>query len=150
MSIYDNIWNDKISFINNILELEQNISPKMKLYYLYRKKMEFSINNIVYEKFLLRYHLFPAEEILAVIRDRFKLWTSEENIIILNIINQCIDDDLLDTVRNQNDYLQEYKRFEYNLIVDMILSNVKMSAKEMDALWDRFWNFNMLNEIYNV
>jgi hypothetical protein len=104
----------------------------------------------VYEKFLLRYHLFPAEEILAVIRDRFKLWTSEENIIILNIINQCIDDDLLDTVRNQNDYLQEYKRFEYNLIVDMILSNVKMSAKEMDALWDRFWNFNMLNEIYNV
>nr|WP_312576221.1 helix-turn-helix domain-containing protein [Sedimentibacter sp.] len=148
-SIYDDIWNDKIININNICndDLEINISPKMKLYRMYKKTIDFCINNIVYEKFLLRYHLFPSEEISTVLRDRFKFWTNEENIIILNIIDQCIDKNLLDDNRSPNDYLQEYKRFESNQIIDMIISNIKKRPKDLDTLWNKFWNCNMMNMV---
>ncbi len=146
-SIYDDIWNNKITSISNNDDLDINISPKMKLYYIYKKKIDFCTNNIVYEKFLLRYHMFPAEEISTALRNRFNFWTNEENIIILNIIDQCIDRNLLDNIRSSNDYLQEYKRFESNQIVDMVISNIKKSPEDLDTLWYKFWNCNMINMI---
>ena len=142
-SIYDEVWNEKIKYMNNIEELKQNISPKIKFYHLYKKMIEFYAKNIVNEKFLLRYHLFPAEEISTLIRDRFKYWINEENNIILNIINQCLDKKVLDTGRSPNEYLQVYRRFESNLITEMLIYNIKVSPGDIDMLWNEFWNCRM-------
>ena len=142
-SIYDEVWNKKIKYMNNIEELEQNISPKIKFYHLYKKMIEFYVENIVNEKFLLRYHLFPAEEISNLIKDRFNYWMGEENNIILDIINQCFDEKLLDTERSQYEYLQEYKRFVSNLIIEMLIYNIKISSDDIDMLWNKFWDCRM-------
>jgi AcrR family transcriptional regulator len=144
-SIYDEIWTEEINFIQGIYELKQDISPDMKLYYLFRKTIDYHIHDIVKYKFLLRYHLFPPEEIATIIREKFKCWTNQENKIILDILNECFDKKLLDDNRNINDYLQDFRKFLSLQLTDMIISNIRLSGLELDNLWNRFWNCTMLN-----
>lgn len=143
-SIYENIWSKKISYIQSIEELKQNISPNMKLYEYYKRIMSYYTENILQHKFLLRYHLFPSVELSIPIREKFKFWTNEENKLILDLINQCLDARILQADRRPNDYLQEYKKFENDQINEMIISNIKIKDKELDRLWSKFWYCTML------
>lgn len=107
--------------------------------------MEYYAGDIVKEKFLLRYSLFPPEEILASLRERFKYWTNEENKIVMEIINECLDGNKLDRNRTAADYLQEYKKFENSQVVQMIISNIRFNTNELDVSWLKFWNCAMSN-----
>jgi hypothetical protein len=92
------------------------------------------------EKLLLRYHLFPAEEITALLIDRYKFWVNEENKITINIINECIENNILDNKKNAKDYLHAYNRFVSQHVNEMLIYNIKISLIELDFVWDRFWN----------
>jgi AcrR family transcriptional regulator len=144
-SIYDEIYCENIRFRRDVEELNQNIFPNLKLYYLYKRMMGHFAQDIVKQKFLLRYHLFPPEELSASIREKYKDFTGEENKVILNIVNQCLDRKILNDNRLPNDYLQEYKKFESSQVTEMIISNIKVSDTELDTVWIRFWNSTMLN-----
>jgi AcrR family transcriptional regulator len=146
-SIYEDIYRDKISFIKNIEELKQDITPEMKFYYFHKRKLEYYIQNIVKQKFLLRYHLFPPEEIASSIRGKFKNYSSEESIVILELVKECLDKNIFSKNKMENDYLQEYKRFEYSQVIEMIATNIKIKDTEIYDQWSRFWSNTMLNDL---
>lgn len=133
--------------ISDIEEIRQDIKPDEKFRIFYKKMMKYYTNSIVKHKLLLRYHLFPAEEISNSIREKYVFWTDKENEIILDIINECIEQKFLGTDRVINDYLQQYKKFENSQVVEMIISNIKIKEVELDMLWVRFWNCTMRNSL---
>ena len=145
-SIYDDIWDEKIKYMKNIEALNSNISSKLKFEKLYIKTIEYIISNILDEKFLLRYHFFPAEDIATLITDRYRYWTKEENRIIEGVINECIEAGILDKGRNINEYLQDYKKFVTNQIINMLIYSVKISLKDQKMIWDIFWSFYISTE----
>lgn len=144
-SIYEEIWRKKIEYLSSIEELKQSIPSNLKFYSLYIRTLEYYEQNIANMKFLLRYHLFPPEEISKSIREKFKLWTNEENKISTCIINECLEKKILDSSRLQDNYLKEYRKLENSLLSEMIIYNIKMSSEELDMVWSRFWNCTMLN-----
>jgi AcrR family transcriptional regulator len=143
-SIYDDICCENVKYLKEIVEINQPISPNMKLYYLYKRFMDHYCNDLGKQKFLLRYLFFPPTEVSILIQEKYTIWADEKDKIILDIINQCLDKKILHNSRFPNDYLQEYKRFENSQVIEMIISNIKMIDTEIDKLWIRFWNYTML------
>ncbi|MGI5998077.1 MAG: TetR/AcrR family transcriptional regulator [Lutispora sp.] len=146
-SIYDEVWEDKINVLNNVVELKHNISPNMKLYFLYKRLMEYYSENIIKMKFLLRYHLFPPEDVAATIRDKYREWSNKEDRVIEEIIIQCIERNILPYDRDLKDYVHEYKTFERGQLIEMIVSNIRKEDREIDNSWLRFWNCSMSNSV---
>ncbi len=139
-SIYDEIWDNKIKFMKSVEKLHNNLSADMKFKQLFIKTLEYYSNNFLNEKFLLRYHLFPTEEISTLITDRYRYWTNEENKIIEGLINECIEENILDKKRNINEYLRDYKKIISNQIISMLIYNVKISTHDSNTMWKMFQN----------
>lgn len=57
--IYDEVWEDKIRFIESIEDLKQDIPPDIKLYTLFKSIIEYCSKDISKQKFLLRSPLHP-------------------------------------------------------------------------------------------
>lgn len=146
LSIYDEIWSDMIRFIESIEELKQDISPDIKLYTLFKSTIEYCSKDMAKLKFLLRYHLFPPEDIIKMLRDKYKFWTEKENNIVSDLVKDCIDKKILRSERNITDYLKEYFKFINFHIIEMIISSIKISNAEIYSLWLKFWNCNFLNQ----
>lgn len=143
-SVYDEIFGENIKYLQNINDLNDH-TLKLKLYHLYKKMIEYYTTDIVKQKFLLRYHLFPPEEVAVLLREKFKYWTNEENNIILGILKQCLERKILNDDRTPSDYLQEYKRFMNYQLTEIIIFNIKHNDEELDKKWLKFWN-GMLND----
>ncbi len=139
-SIYEEIWNKKLTVIKKINELNSNKSPDTRFELMYKQLIECHAKNILNEKFLLRYHMFPAEEIAMILKDRYKFWTYEEYKIFADIINECIEKGLLNSQRNTDDYFQHFKRFMLYQLTDMLIYNIKKDSKDQDEAWVNFWN----------
>lgn len=143
-SIYDEVWSNKIRFFESIEELNQNISPDIKLYTMFKSTIEYCSKDIVKQKFLLRYHLFPPEDLIKKLREKFKTWMDKENAIVEDLIKDCVHKKILSSHRNSTDYLKDYIKFVNFQIIEMIISNVKISNTEIYNLWFEFWNSNFL------
>lgn len=143
-SIYDEVWSERIKCIEEIEELGKDISPDIKLYSVFERIVEFTTKDITKQKFLLRYLLFPSVDILPIIREKRKYWVAKEEEIILDIIKQCINKGLLSNRKKSTDYSQAYKKFENYHVLEMIVTNIKMSSAEIDLSWVKFWNGIML------
>ena len=137
--IYDGICMDYINYIKEIEILNQNISLEEKLYILLKQKIEYYVTDISKQKFILRYNMFPPEEIINVIRKKYKVFTSEENKIILHIIGQG-DHNNIFKHNNIDDYLLQYKRLENHLLYEMIVSNIKFNDKVINDLCIIIWD----------
>lgn len=149
-SIYHDIWKEKMEYLQTIDELKQNISPDKKLYYLFIRSIDYYSSDITKQKFILRYCLFPPEEILALIREKFLYWTLQEDNIIFELIKNCISENILDNNRLPEDYMKDYKKIENAVVTDMIISNIKLSSEELNLLWHKFWNCTMLSSTDSV
>ena len=136
--IYDGICLDYIKYIQDIEGLKQDISVKEKLYILLKQKIEYYVLDISKRKFILRYHLFPPEEISNVIREKYKFYNSQENKIILDSIsNSQHKNEFIN--QNIDDYLMQYKKLENHLVYEMIISNIKINDEVVRKLWDMLW-----------
>ncbi len=144
-SIYDDVWNGKIKFVESIEELQQDISPDIKLYIIFKNTIDYCSHDIANQKFLLRYHLFPPEELVKRLRNKFIFWTDKENAIIEDLIKDCIDKKLLRNNRNSTDYLKEYTRFVDFQVIEMIISGIKISSEDMHSHWKKFWTSSVLS-----
>jgi AcrR family transcriptional regulator len=144
-SIFDEINSNQINFIQQIEELKQDISPELKLYAIFKKKIDFYTHNLANQKFVLRYYLFPEENIIGTLKDKFRYWTGLNNKIILDILEQCMDKKLLRNNRSASDYLEGYKKFERFHLNEMIVTGIKMIDKEIDKEWNYFWKTTMLS-----
>lgn len=138
--IYDDICGEKMQRCRDIVNSNQNILPNLKLNHLYKGMIKYYSQDILKQKFLLRYQLFPPEEVSDLLREKYHFWTNEENEIILDIINQCLDLKILNCDRIPLDYMLDYKKNEKIQVMEMITSNTKMSDNELDLSWVRFWN----------
>jgi len=136
--IYDGICLDYIKYIQDIEGLKQDISVKEKLYILLKQKIEYYVLDISKRKFILRYHLFPPEEISNVIREKYKFYNSQENKIILDSISNSQHKNEF-TNENIDDYLLQYKKLENHLLYEMIISNIKINDEVVRNLWDMLW-----------
>jgi len=139
-SIYDELWSDNIRFIESIEELKQKISPDIKLYTLFKMTIEYCSKDITKQKFLLRYHLFPPEKLIKELRNKFKYWTDKENAIVANLVKDCIDKKILKSGKSVTDYVKEYLKFVNYQVIEMIISNIKISNAQISNLWLKFWN----------
>lgn len=135
--IYDEICMDYIKHIKEIQIIKQDNSIEEKLYSLLKQKIEYCVADISKRKFILRYNLFPPEEISSVIREKYKFFTKEENNIILNILGKG-------DYKNIDDYLLEYKRFENHLVYEMIVSSIKFSDTVINNLWKIFFDYRTI------
>lgn len=141
-SIYDDIWLQKIRLLKGNEKLKLSNSLESNLYSIYNSMMTYLVLEIVKHKFLLRYHLFPPNELSNILRDKYKYWTDEENRIILNIINES----LKSNTNSSEYYLDVFKKFINIQIANMVITNVKITDLELDLAWSRFWNAEMLYE----
>lgn len=135
--IYDEIWELKIQFLKDM-----NISDfkhEHKLKQLFNNIINYNSENILNEKFLLRYHLFPAEEIIGLIKDKYYYWSKIEDNILLGMISEC-KGDLFGDNSDLNEFLYLFKSYLYNLTVKMITDNIKPDVREQDMHWKKFWN----------
>jgi AcrR family transcriptional regulator len=139
-SVYDEICSNNLRHLQNLQVLKQDISLEDKFYLIFKKRVEYYAQDIVTQKFITRFHMFPPEEISLQLRTKFNYWISEENKIIISIIKQCIDNGIIKSSRNINDYLFEYKKFEGFQIYQMLIFNIKMNEKEVEKQWENFWN----------
>jgi AcrR family transcriptional regulator len=137
--IYDEILLDYIKYIQQIEEIKKHISVEKKLFILLKEKIDYFASDISKRKFILRYHLFPPQELASAIRQKYKFYKCEENKVIFDIIGNCRGKEFF---RNQNinDYLIEYKRLENYLIYEMAVSGIKINDKVFKNLWNIFWN----------
>ena len=142
-SIYDAIWLEKIKLLKENEKLELSNSLELNLYRIYNNMVTYLVLEIVKHKFLLRYHLFPPNELSNILRERFKYWTNEENRIIFNIINESLSNN---TNLSSEYYLNTFKKFINIQIANMIITNIKVTDFELDLVWSRFWNTEMLYE----
>lgn len=146
LSMYDEIWQQKIKFLENINEPNYISSSELKLKQIFKFIINYHSDNILNEKFLLRYHLFPAEEINTLIKDKYNFWSNEENRTLLNLIYKCKDDkEVFNNETALNDFLFSYKNFLYHQIINMITNNIKPNLQEQDMYWRRFWNSYILS-----
>ncbi len=144
LSIYDEIWKLKIKFYENI-ELNGSASAEKKLKQLFKIILNYHSENIVNEKFLLRYHLFPAEEINILIKDRYIFWKNEENSLLMKLVYKCKGDIVLKNDAVINDFLYSYKSFLQHQTINMVTNNIKPASHEIDMNWSRFWNSFILS-----
>lgn len=144
--IYDEVWEDKIRFIESIEDLKQDIPPDIKLYTLFKSIIEYCSKDISKQKFLLRYHLFTPKELMNALRDKFNNWIYKEDNIIADLVKECMDRRIIGSGRTVADYVKDYTRFTNFQIVEMIISNIKISSREIHDLWTKFWNSNFLNQ----
>lgn len=138
-SIYDTIWKENIAYRQQLEEEIRETNPEEKLSTMYKKMIEYYAKDIVNQKFLLRYSLFPPVEIRSCINERHKSWTSEENSIVMRIVKQCLDCKILSDKRIPIDYVLEYKKNEYFEVMHMIISSMKISKTELLASWRKCW-----------
>lgn len=135
--IYDEISLDYIRYIQEIDEVRKYISLEKKLFILLKSKIDYYASDISKRKFILRYHLFPPEELSGSLRRKYKFYAGEEKKVILDIIGNYKSNDLYKN-KNINDYLIEYKNLENYLMYEMTVSGVKISDKLFKNLWDVF------------
>lgn len=137
--IYDDIIFQYLNFVRDIEQSLVDISIEEKLYILLRSKMEYHAADISKKKFILRYHLFPPEEISNIIREKYKFFINEENKIILNGIERCRSFNEFDPDKLEY-YLLVYKRLEDYLSYEMAVANIKTDDKTINKLWNTFSN----------
>lgn len=136
--IYDDITLGYLNRIRSIEEVKKDMPIPEKLYFLLKRKMEFYAEDISKRKFILRYHLYPPEEILKTLREKYKEFTNEENKIILDVMTSSGNKDVL-KYQSITEYLIKYKRLEEHLVYEMIISNIKLSDSELRKSWKILW-----------
>lgn len=139
-SIYDEIIKNNLDYLKNTNSTFKNSSPDQNLFLVFNTLMDFYSKNIVTQKFILRFHLFPPEAIISRVREKYNCFINEGNIIYKKLIVDCIESGKLNGERSIEEYLFEYKIFESYQTYRMIEFNIKTSEKEIKKQWDNFWN----------
>lgn len=137
--IYDDISNENLRYRKDLANANNYSSPMLRFGELYKGMIRYYSQDIVKQKFLLRYQLFPPEEISYLLRDKYSFYSNEENDIILNLVNLCMNSNLLKSNHNPLENLLIYKKNEKMQMIEMITYNTKMSNVELDLSWIKVW-----------
>lgn len=142
LSIYDEIWKNKIEFTKELVDGYKFIvlPASTRLEQFTCRLIDYYAENLLNEKFLLRYHLFPSTEVSHSTKDKFLFWTNEENKLLKDLIFDCLKEEYLNKDININVYLHQYKEFLLTNIIDMLIYNIRKNKKELEASWKVFWN----------
>jgi AcrR family transcriptional regulator len=138
--IYDEISNENLRYRNELANSNLYSLPMLRFGEMYKGMIRYYSQDIVKQKFLFRYQLFPPEEISYQLREKYHFYSNEENNIILNLIKLCINDNLLNANKKPLENLLTYKKNEKMQMIEMITYNTKMSSAELDLSWIKIWN----------
>ncbi|MFA9463794.1 MAG: TetR/AcrR family transcriptional regulator [Velocimicrobium sp.] len=139
VKIYDSICYEQMEKIKKIVELKEGLPAKEVLYLVFLNRLQTCINYSAPFKFLLRYRLFPADELQNETRDRYKNWQDEEFNVLQPIIVSCIASNDINQRINEKVFFQKYKRLENEHINEMLIAGIVIAEDEIESNWKNFW-----------
>lgn len=138
--IYDEICNENLRYRIELANSNACSLPMLQFREMYKGMLHYYSQDIVKQKFLLRYQLFPPEEISYQLSEKYHFYSNEENNIILNLISLCKRHNLLSGYKKPLENLLTYMKNEKMQMIEMITYNTKMSSTELDLSWIKIWN----------
>lgn len=138
ISIYGNLFDDQINSIKNMLMINKGVSIREQLYLIFRSGIKNCINNSAPEKFILRYRIFPAEEIIYESRVIYEKAMDKEFQLLKPIFEEYIKMYLRNDNINEKYIFTQFKNFQNIMIYQMILSGLSVKDEAIQRQWDNF------------
>lgn len=139
MAVFNKLVKDQLNLIEEIIAINQDLSVKEQLFALFRLRLKSCMNHGAEFKFLLRYKLFPADELMQDIRGLYATMADQEFKLFEPILKQCIQDFGLESRLTTKNFYQRYKFFENTYVNDMLISGIALSEQEIEKIWRSFW-----------
>lgn len=146
LAVFNKLAKDQLSLIEEIISINQDLSAKDQLFILFRLKLKSCMNQGAEYKFLLRYKLFPVDEMIQDIRDLYNGMSEQEFKHFEPVLRVCLEDFGLQSKMSTKTFYQRYKFFENTYVNDMLISGVALSEVEIEKVWRRFWSSVLIEE----
>lgn len=140
LAVFNKLIKDQLILLEEIIAINQDLTAKEQLFVLFRLKLKTCMNHGAEFKFLLRYKLFPVDELVQDIRGLYSHLAEQEYRLFERILNNCIKDYGLAGNLTAKTFFQRYKFFENTYVNDMLISGVAFSEQEIERMWHQFWS----------
>jgi len=137
-NLYDDIWKEKLTGINNLIESNNDKSANEILFDIFKGVIKGELFKLINNKFLLRYHLFPSSELSDGIASRYSYWSNKERELFSDLFIKCKEFNVLPNSITLKKYYQKYKIFEYMIVGETIVSGLRLSEEEVNFHWNNF------------
>lgn len=144
--VFNKLIKDQLNLIEEIIAINQDLTPKEQLFVLFRLKLKSCMNHGAEFKFLLRYKLFPADELIQDIRGLYAHLSDQEYRLYESVLKGCIQDFGLEGKLTPKTFFQRYKFFENTYVNDMLISGIAFSEHEIEKMWRQFWAGILIEE----
>lgn len=138
LSIYNAIYSDQLAAVNEIAFLNKKLEPMDLLYVLFRNGIRECMSKSAEYRFLMRYQLFPPEELTEETRQVFHKWQMEEYLIHQKLLMKCLGDGQETNPLSVKSLFVHYKRYQNALTYEMLFSGVATTEDEIEVFWERF------------
>ena len=140
ISIYGKLFDDQINSIKNVIMINKGVSIREQLYLIFRNGIKNCINNSAPEKFILRYRIFPTEDIVYESRIIYENAMEKEFQILQSIFEEYIKLYSKNSDINEKYIFNQFKNFQNIMIYQMILSGLSVKDEEIQKQWNKFEN----------
>lgn len=144
--VFKKLVKDQLTLIEEIISINQDLSAKDQLFILFRLKLKSCMNQGAEFKFLLRYKLFPVDELMQDIRELYSNMAEQEYRLFEPVLKACLFDFGLESKMTSKTFYQRYKFFENTYVNDMLISGIAFSETEIEKMWRGFWSGILIEE----
>lgn len=144
VAVYEHINDELLLQMDEIINASNGSTALEQLHKLFVGLVTESINSNAKFKFLLRYRLFPPEEVLEDIHLLSRKWKEDEYQLYKKTIEACLVDYTPGSSITSKHFYTKYKRTQDGLIYEMLISGYAISLKNIDAVWNKMCS-NLLN-----
>lgn len=144
--VFKKLVKDQLTLIEEIISINQDLSAKDQLFILFRLKLKSCMNQGAEFKFLLRYKLFPADELMQEIRELYTNLAEHEFRLFEPVLRSCLFDFGLESKMTSKTFYQRYKFFENTYVNEMLISGIAFTEIEIEKMWRGFWSGILIEE----
>lgn len=144
--VFKKLVKDQLTLIEEIISINQDLSAKDQLFILFRLKLKSCMNQGAEFKFLLRYKLFPADELMQEIRELYTNLAEHEFRLFEPVLRSCLFDFGLESKMTSKTFYQRYKFFENTYVNEMLISGIAFTEIEIEKMWRGFWSGVLIEE----
>lgn len=138
--IYNSIYEGQLQRIKKSINLNKDLSSEEQLYLIFKNGITACVHNSAPYRFILRYQLFPAEELPEESRNLLYSWLGEELQLLKPIIQEYMQSKHYSAIYNEELLFHRFKMFQNSIINEMIISGIAVEEEILDFYWNRIWN----------
>jgi AcrR family transcriptional regulator len=139
ISILTDILSERHEAMRVQLEQMADNDPMAMLYMLLGSSIKACARNSAPYKFTLRYHIFPAEEVLTATRAQYEHWRNAE-FELCKSVYEAFEGGLPEGCHYDSKHLfHHYKRFQSSVLSEILLSGIMLDERITQKLWQLFW-----------